>query len=271
MDAFVNEKDFELLADDRCTFQVLDRILRQECELIRTDHERLILCHSASRYPVWIWTPDGLTEAEKEAAWKLASEFHLVEEGFEIIMKYDLAEYFMARAEKEGMKMGCQMEMMAYDCPEPKAPEFPADGELYECTPEDTDEVVKFLSGFFMDLDGELPPDERILAKAQEYIGNQAFFQWKTAEGTPVACCYYRPNQDMASIGGVWTVPEYRRKHYAQQLVYAVTKKIAGMGYLPMLYTDANYAASNACYQKIGYTLRGRLCTIKRMEEKKMI
>ena len=167
--------------------------------------------------------------------------------------------------------MGCQMEMMAYDCPEPKTPEFPADGELYECTPEDTDEVVKFLSGFFMDLDGELPPDERILAKAQEYIGNQAFFQWKTAEGTPVACCYYRPNQDMASIGGVWTVPEYRRKHYAQQLVYAVTKKIAGMGYLPMLYTDANYAASNACYQKIGYELRGRLCTIKRMEEEKMI
>ena len=115
MDNFVNEKDFELLADDRCTFQVLDRILRQECELIRTDHERLILCHSASRYPVWIWTPDGLTEAEKEAAWKLASEFRLVEEGFEIIMKYELAEYFMARAEKEGMKMGCQMEMMAYD------------------------------------------------------------------------------------------------------------------------------------------------------------
>ena len=33
-------------------------------------------------------------------------------------------------------------------------------------------------------------------------------------------------------------------------------------GCLPMLYTDADYAASNACYEKIGYILRGKLCSI---------
>ncbi len=33
-------------------------------------------------------------------------------------------------------------------------------------------------------------------------------------------------------------------------------------GYLPMLYTDADYVASNACYVKLGYILRGKLCTI---------
>ena len=269
MDSFVNEKDFELLEQDRCTFQVLDRILRKECELIRTDHEHLILCHSGPTYPVWIWTPDGLTEAEKEAAWNLANELRLVEEGAEIIMKYELADYFRARAKQEGMEMGCKMEMMAYDCPEPKAPETPADGELYECTPEDTDAAVEFMSGFYTDADEEVPPYEHRLAKVQEYIGNHAFFLWKTAEGTPVACCYYRINQEMGSIGGVYTAPEYRRKHYAQHMVYSATQRIKDMGYMPMLYTDANYAASNACYQKIGYTLRGRLCTIKRMDTKK--
>ena len=34
------------------------------------------------------------------------------------------------------------------------------------------------------------------------------------------------------------------------------------MGYTPMLYTNADYTASNACYSKIGYVLRGKLCTI---------
>jgi len=34
------------------------------------------------------------------------------------------------------------------------------------------------------------------------------------------------------------------------------------MGLTPMLYTDAEYPASNACYQKIGYALRGALCTL---------
>jgi len=29
-----------------------------------------------------------------------------------------------------------------------------------------------------------------------------------------------------------------------------------------MLYTDADYVASNKCYEKIGYILRGKLCTI---------
>ena len=32
--------------------------------------------------------------------------------------------------------------------------------------------------------------------------------------------------------------------------------------YVPMLYTDADYIASNACYEKIGYMLRGKLCTL---------
>ena len=29
-------------------------------------------------------------------------------------------------------------------------------------------------------------------------------------------------------------------------------------GYMPMLYTDADYAASNVCYAKIGYVLKGK-------------
>ena len=60
----------------------------------------------------------------------------------------------------------------------------------------------------------------------------------------------------------MYTRPEYRRKHYAQNLVYQVTMLAKNAGFTPMLYTDADYAASNACYEKIGYVLRGRLCTL---------
>ena len=41
-----------------------------------------------------------------------------------------------------------------------------------------------------------------------------------------------------------------------------MTKIAEANGFLPMLYTDADYVASNACYEKIGYILRGKLCTI---------
>ena len=87
-------------------------------------------------------------------------------------------------------------------------------------------------------------------------------FFWKNAEGKNVASCVFGPIGKLASLGLVYTYPEYRRRHYAQNLVYAVTKIVEKAGYLPMLYTDADYVASNACYEKIGYILRGKLCTI---------
>lgn len=65
-----------------------------------------------------------------------------------------------------------------------------------------------------------------------------------------------------AAINLVYTRPECRRKHYAENLVYEVTVKAMNDGYVPTLYTDADYKASNACYEKIGYVLRGKLCSI---------
>ncbi len=53
-----------------------------------------------------------------------------------------------------------------------------------------------------------------------------------------------------------------RIKHYAENLVYTVTELARAEGYLPMLYTDADYIASNACFEKIGYIRRGELCTV---------
>lgn len=77
-----------------------------------------------------------------------------------------------------------------------------------------------------------------------------------------MASCSYNPKGELASVGLVFTRPEHRRKHYADNLVYQVSKMAEAEGCLPMLYTDADYAASNACYEKIGYILRGKLCSI---------
>ena len=269
MDAFVNEKDFELLKQDDCTFQVLDRILRDKCDVVRSDHEKMILCHSESRYPVWIWTPDGLTEEEKETAWQLAESCRPLAEGYRYNMKEELAEYFLEKARAAGINAGYMMRMYAYDCPEPTAPEKTADGEMYKCTPEDVEEAADLYAQFFPDIGEKDVPRERCLERAQSAIDDNEFFFWKNAEGKTVACCGYKQNGDTATIGPVFTRQEYRRKHYAQNLVYRVTGRLLEKGYRAMLYTDAGYAASNECYRGIGYTLRGRLCTVAQMENEK--
>lgn len=263
LDHTVDERDFQQLAADRYTFSVLSRILRGPCDCIRTDHERLILCHSVKPYPVWIWTPDNISDDEKERAWRLASETLSPADGYRYNLKYDLAAYFMERARETGSRLHVSTNLFAYDCPEAIPPETPADGSLYVCTPEDTEEAADLIYQFHWEIAEDRISREDCARKAEQHISHSAFFLWKNSAGNTVACCSYaRADENLGSVGSVYTKPAYRRRHYAQHMVYQVTRLIAGYGLTPMLYTDADYAASNACYEKIGYVIRGKLCTI---------
>lgn len=73
MDSFVNERDFKILEDDKYTFFVLRCIMGGKCELLLTDHERLIICFTCKPFPVWIWTPDNASEEEMEKAYQIAA------------------------------------------------------------------------------------------------------------------------------------------------------------------------------------------------------
>ena len=262
MDPFVNEKDFALIDRDHYTFAVLRRILKGECGLIRSDHENLLLCHSETRYPVWIWTPDNAAEEVKENAWELACRLRPLSGGYRYNLKYELAEHFIGKAAGEGIGAGISMNLFAYDCPSPIPPDTVPDGGIYCCTAEDEEEAADIIPDFYTEIGEEEPSHEQCLEKVRNLIAGRGFFFWKNRNGKTVACCSCRPDGTLASIGSVYTFPDERRKHYALNLVYQVTRNMSETGYMPMLYTDADYRASNACYEKIGYILRGKLCTI---------
>lgn len=262
MDRFVDERDFHRLEADRYTFSVLSRVLHDSCSSILTDHERLILCHTVAPYPVWLWTPDGISDDEKEHAWQLAIQTFPPADGFRYNLKYELAEYFIARAHSADMKLGISTNMFAYDCPSVIPPAVPTDGHFHLCTPEDTEEAARMIYEFHDALAADQQSLERCRMKAEQHISHNAFYFWKNAAGEVAACCSHNTNGDLGCVGSVYTRPAHRRQHYAQHLVYQVTQLLADQGLTPMLYTDADYAASNACYEKIGYVLRGKLCTI---------
>ena len=262
MDNFVDERDFELLAQDKYTFSVLSRIIRGECEIRLTDHERMIICFTGQPYPVWIWTPDGASEDEFERAYQLAKELNVMDGEHRFNIKYELAEYFMDRAKKDGLDLKITTNLFAYDCPSPIAPSSVVDGKIHQCTKEDFDIMVDFFDMFHEAVGIDKESRETYRTYAENDIGKGSLYVWETEDGEYASSCNWHPVQDMASIGLVYTRDEYRRRHYAEHLVYQVTKIAQEAGYLPMLYTDADYVASNKCYEKIGYILRGKLCTI---------
>lgn len=266
MDYAVDQRDFQLLTNDRYTFSVLSRVLHYPCEAVRTDHERLILCHTTPPYPVWLWTPDDLTEEDCTRAWQLAQETCPLGAGYRYNLKYEAADAFIRLARQEGLTVEIATNMFAYDCPQAVAPAIPTEGQLYRCTMDDVEEAARLIDLFHEDVAQVRSSMEHCRQLAQQRIENAGFFLWKNAAGETVACCSLNAEDGLGCVGSVYTKPQHRRKHYAQHLVYQVTRLAAQQGLMPMLYTDADYAASNACYEKIGYVLRGKLCTIAAKE-----
>ena len=52
--SFADERDLKLLDNDKYTFFVLRRIIGNECRLLITDHEKLIICYSGEPFPVCV-------------------------------------------------------------------------------------------------------------------------------------------------------------------------------------------------------------------------
>ena len=264
MDNVIDDKDLRLLDKDKYTFAVLRRVWIDECMLKLTDHRNYIICHSEEPYPIWIWTEDGITDSVMDTVYRLVREHFPFDTEHRFNLKYRFAEYMMRRAHEDGYDFHIDTNLFAYDCPSPVAPLKPAEGHAHTCCDDDAEEAAEMHHSFFDEVGDITTTPAQSLERVRDHIKRKEFFFWKDDGNRTVACTDYIISDDLAYIGCVYTRPESRRHNYAQHLVYHVTKLVHNMGYMPMLYTDADYPASNACYEKIGYVNRGRLCTVCR-------
>ena len=202
---------------------------------------------------------------EMEQIYTILKENSFLNQEFSFNIKYELADFLIERATKDNINLSLHKNMFAYDCPIPTEPKLSekSDGTFSKATIQDLDEFIDLWDWFHTELQIAMKTREEYCKDAENSLKNENVYLWKNQNGKIVACCRYIINENLASIGLVYTNPDYRRKHYAQNLVYQVTKIVAEKGFTPMLYTDADYIASNSCYEKIGYILQGKLCTVK--------
>lgn len=257
--------DTSMLEGDRLTFSLVLQVLGGNCRKILTDHKRALLCYTAPPYPVWVWMPDDAGEAEMEQVRQCIRKEFPPEEGFRFNTKYALAEYLIRRGAEEGEDWAIHTNMLAYDCPRLVEPDRKVDGELVLPKAEDEEILAALLKGVFWDIERFVLTEEELRERARQKIAEGSLYLWNNGEGKPVALCGWK---ESGRVGPVYTLSEFRRRGYAARVVYEVTKKLMEMGLTPHLYTDGDYAASNRCYQMLGYVQRGRLCNVGLRREK---
>lgn len=263
-----NVVDTGLFAGDELTFAVLTAIVNNKCTFVMTDCDRFVICYSQEPFPVWVWTAEGITDTEKEEIWELCRKENILPGGagkYNITcynMKYDLADFFVEKAKEEGMSMDITMNMLVYECFKTKKPVRQAAGRKQNMTENDLEDVAQFIWQFKQDVGTDIEDLPACREKARDLIGKENFFLWKNEEGSNVAMCNYNVEGGLARVGLVFCKHDERRKGYAENLVYEVTKLTIDKGFRPILYTNGDYAASNACYKKVGYEQKGSLCSV---------
>ena len=255
------EVNLDLLKNDGYCFFVLSRILQGECRLTITDNKRIIVCHSCDPYPVWVWLPDDATVQEMEQAYIIVKDnFDIEKHRFNV--KYSLAEYMIERAAKDGISLKIAINMLAYSCPNPIEPSKKSNGKCVPATIDDVELVASYMDTFHQDCKVDIMNIEAYREKAKALIEDGRLFLWLDGDDK-VAMCSYGISGEKGSINNVFTRPDMRRKGYAANIVYQVTKIVEAQDKHPVLYTDADYVASNACYEGIGYVKQGSLCTVQ--------
>lgn len=184
-------------------------------------------------------------------------------EKYRFNMKYSLAEYMISRAANDGISLKIAINMLAYSCPRPIEPSKKTNGMCVPATIEDVELVASYMDTFHIDCKVDIMNIEAYREKARVLIKDGRLFLWLDGNDK-VAMCSYGISGEKGSINNVFTRPDMRRRGYAANIVYQVTKLVEAQKKLPVLYTDADYAASNACYEGIGYIKQGSLCTVER-------
>ncbi len=253
-----------LVAGD-IAYSVLYKILGGVCSCTYTDGESVIICHSTMPYPVWVWCRDPKDpEMARQVGEILKSAFPPRDTYNVILPATLLAE--MGKRDPYFVGVPVKMELYSYMLsrlnPAPKQVE----GEMEVAREEDITLLSVLWQEMSYEMEGFRLTMETCRQRMETELATGNFYVWRKG-GEIVATAKVEYDGDYGRVGAVYTIPHHRRRGYAIHLVHDLTAKILEAGKTPILYTDGGYAASNTCYQKLGYQEVGRLVNIGKCQE----
>ncbi|MBE6635080.1 MAG: GNAT family N-acetyltransferase [Ruminococcaceae bacterium] len=251
----------KLFAKEKITYSVLEKILNLTCTDIFTDNENFIICYSAPPYPVWVWQKDNEDCGTAATVADILNRSFSVLDGYKYNMSYELFRALSAVNESFAENR-IAMGMLSYELiGEPVMPNI-ADGAMESADISDIEVLTDMLLAMSCEAEGLSHRREEKKQRIIEMIDSDSLYVWRAQDGRIAATASVGRTGDCCRIGSVYTRPDMRRRGYAISLIYYVSAMIKNADLRPILYTDESYAASNACYKKIGFCEIGRLCNV---------
>lgn len=257
-----------LQGDEGITFSVLANILQIPCAHIFTDHENIIICHSSPPYPVWIWCRDNRNPGYAAEIGACLRTYLPAEAGYVWNISQTLVETMCAQ-DPYFSTLSPVMGLISYRMDELLPATHTCDGYFEPARAADMDLLCKLWHDACLEMEGFDHSPEICRNRVLHYLEDGKLLTWRNDAGELVAMTSRGDTAPYSKVATVYTLPEHRRKGYAMNLVHAVSAGMMRDGLIPILYTDANYPASNACYQKIGFRQVDSLITLGRKPEDK--
>ncbi|WP_041138710.1 GNAT family N-acetyltransferase [Beduini massiliensis] len=129
-------------------------------------------------------------------------------------------------------------------------------GSLIYATLDDLDFALDNYRGFYKDCFHEDTDINEYRPVMCRHIENEELFFYKVGDQLVAMCAITRKLVRGVSVGLVYTLPKYRGKGYAKQMMSELSKVIFAQEFeFACLYVDQNNPASNKAYKSIGYKI----------------
>lgn len=267
LDHYKNSSNVQLrsLIKKEISYSVLYSILGYNCTDIFTDNDSIIICYSNFPYPVWVYCKDINNVQNVSLIADCIKNYYFNKGIFNIMLSDELLEK-LVELDDIFSKVKVKLELLSYKLNELLDVTHSCDGHMELANEKDLELLSIMIKDMAFEMEGFVFSLEESKQKALEFIKNKTLFAWKNNNDEIVALTSKGRIENYSKVSSVYTLPNERRKGYAMNLVYGVSKSIIDEGLTPILYTDGSNPASNDCYKKIGYKYMGRLVNIDKGE-----
>ncbi len=256
-----NGKLLHKLVENDISFSVLYKILQQKCTDVFSNGSTYIVCYSNPPYPVWVWCSDTQNKGDVLQIAEYLRRNYLEKGKFNFILQAELFEHLKA-VDNVFENLSLKMKMLSYKLTDICDISRECNGMVRLATLADLDCLAQIYQDANLEMESLSFPIEHCKKMVQEQVENESLFVMVNDNNKIVATTFSTVQGKYAKISFVYTLPKHRRKGYAINLVHFVSKRFLQLNFMPILYTDGGYVASNSCYNKIGYQQVGTLVNV---------